>query len=88
MIKITLPSTEDRNALLEEVKTLKNAPEPWSKVYVKKDQHPTYIAENNRLRKKMKILKTNPDNQNKDIKIIKGKLLIDNEEVDGNTFFP
>ena len=88
VLKITLPSAEDRDAFLEEVKTLKNAPEPWSKVYVKKDQHPTYIAENNKLRKKMKLLKSNPDNQNKDIKILKGKLLVDNEEVDGNTFFP
>ena len=86
--KITMPSVEDRDKFLEEVKVLKDAPEPWSKVYIKKDQHPTYIAENNRLRKKLKMLKANPDNQNKDIKILKGKLLMDGEEIDGNTFFP
>ena len=86
--KITLPSVEDRDKFLEEVKVLKDAPEPWSKVYVKKDQHPTYIAENNRLRKKLKMLKANPDNQNKDIKILKGKLFMEGEEIDGNTFFP
>ena len=86
--KITLPSVEDRDKFLEEVKAMKNAPEPWSKVYIKKDQHPTYIAENNRLRKKMKMLKANPDNRNKEIKILKGKLMMEGVEIDGNTFFP
>ena len=87
VVKIRLDSIEDRNNFLENTQTLKNAPDPWSKVYIKKDQHPTYVGENNRLRKKMKILKSNPDNKNKDIKITKGKLFVDGRKVDENTFF-
>ena len=87
VVKITLPSIDDRNNFLKDTQILKNAPEPWSKVYLKKDQHPTYRAENNRLRKKLKILKANPSKKDKDIKIVKGKLLLDNKKVDENTFF-
>ena len=87
VMKIVLQSIDDRNNFLENTKTLKDAPDPFSKVYIKKDQHHTYVAENNRIRKKMKVLKSNPDNKDKDIKIIKGKLCVDGQKVDENIFF-
>ena len=60
---------------------------PWCKVFIKKDQHPVYLSENNRLRKKAYTLKKTAGNENKEIKIVKGNLLIDNVTVDKNLFF-
>ena len=86
-VKIKLPNKEDRYAFSKDTNNLKNSPEPRCKVFVKKDQHPVYIAENNRLRKKANNLKYAPGNANKVVKIINGKQLVDEVIVDENTFF-
>ena len=86
-IKIICQSNVEREAFLKGANKLKNLAEPWRKVYIKKDQHPVYIGENNRLRRKMNELKKIPGNANRVIKIINGKLLIDDIKVDENTFF-
>ena len=86
-IKIICQSNVEREAFLKGANKLKNLAKPWRKVYIKKDQHPVYIGENNRLRRKMNELKKIPGNANRVIKIINGKLLIDDIKVDENTFF-
>ena len=57
------------------------------KVFVKKDQHPVYLEENKRLRKKVGELKRKQGYENKEIKIVDGQLLVDNVSVDRNLFF-
>ena len=66
---------------------MKDCEDPWKRVYIKKDQHPVYIAENNRLRKKAAEIKEKAGNEYKEIKIFNGKLMVDNNEVDRNLFF-
>ena len=87
VLKIILQNGEERNEFLKNSIKMKDAPEPWKKVYIKKDQHPVYLAENNRLRKKVADLKKKQGNENKDIKIHDGKVLVDNTPVDRNLFF-
>ena len=71
--------------MLQKAPTLKHKDEPWKKIYIKKDLHPVYTKEKQRLYNMMKDLrKKNPD---KDIKIDKGQLLVDGLKVDSNTFF-
>ena len=78
---------EERDAFLANAPKLKDAPKAWGKVFLKKDQHPVYMAENKRLRKKLYDLKRIESNNNKDIKLIEGKLSIDGIEIDRNSFF-
>ena len=87
VIKITLPSVERRDEFLKNTSKMKEAPSPWNKVFIKKDQHPVYIAENNRLRTKANELKKKAGYENKEIKIYNGKVLVDNVVVDKNMFF-
>ena len=87
LVKVKLPSSAIRNEILNKASTLQRLSEPWSKVYIKKDLHPVYLKENKRQAKKMSDLRNNPDNQNKNIKIVGGKLLVDEVVVDKNTFF-
>ena len=87
MIKIGFQSMNERDAFVKDSKKIKNAPEIWKKVYVKKDQHPVYVNENNRLRKKMTDLRKLPDNKDKEIVIKNEKLTINGNVVDQNLFF-
>ena len=87
VVKIVLPSMEDRNEFLKNTVKMKDTPEPWKKVYIKKDQHPVYIAETNRLRKKAADLRKRPGYEEKEVKVYNGKLTVDNDEVDRNLFF-
>ena len=50
---------------LKNTANLKDANEPWKRVFIKKDLHPVYVKENNRIRKKMYALKQDPANNNK-----------------------
>ena len=85
LLKIDVQSKESRDAILEKARHLKTRNEPWCKVYVKKDVHIVYAKENQRLNNRRKELREK--NPNSDIKIIDGKLLIDQRVVDRNTFF-
>ena len=87
VVKIVLTSMEERDKFLKDTVKLKDALAPWNKVFVKKDQHPVYLSENNRLRRKVNELKKIQGNENKDIKITNGKVVIDNVVVDQNMFF-
>ena len=87
VVKIELASVEERDSFLKDTTKMKDAPPPWNKVYIKKDQHPVYLNENKRLRRKAYELKKKQGNENKDIKIVDGKVLIDGVVVDKNLFF-
>ena len=87
VLKIVLGDMEERNEFLKDSMKMKAAPAPWNKVFVKKDQHPVYLSENNRHRKKVSDLKKIQGNENKDIKIANGKVMVDNVIVDQNLFF-
>ena len=87
MTKLTFINQEKRDAFVKNSKQLKEAPEQFKKVYVKKDQHPVYIAENYRLRRKMNELRKVEGNDQKTITIKDGKLTIDGSVVDSNLFF-
>ena len=87
MIKVTFANTEDRNEFVKNSIKIKSAQDIWKKVYVKKDQHPVYANENNRLRKKKKALGRDPANANKTITLKDGKLTVDGHTVDHNLFF-
>ena len=60
--------------------------DPWKYIYIKKDLHPVYLKENKRIYKKLYDMKENPDNADKEIKVVKGKLLVDGNIIDKNTF--
>ena len=87
MIKLVFANVKDRDAFVKNSSKLKGAPEIWSKIYIKKDQHPVYVAENNRLRKKMIDARKKPENKEKEIFIKDGKLQIDGVTIDQNLFF-
>ena len=87
MIKIQFQNMGKRDAFVKNSSKMKEAPEAWKKVYVKKDQHPVYVNENNRLRTKMKKLQNVPENANKTIIIKDGKLTVNGTIVDENLFF-
>ena len=76
-IKVTLQSPDDRNELLKNTKKLKNAPPNMKKVYIKKDEHPVFYAENQRLKNKMYDMKNSEDYEGVDIKLNNNKLLMD-----------
>ena len=87
VVKIVMSSVDERDEFLKNAIKMKDAPPPWNKVYIKKDQHPVYLGENNRLRKKVNDLKKKPGYENKEIKLVNGKVLVDNQVVDKNLFF-
>ena len=86
-IKIKMPSKASRDAILRKTKDLKEAAEPWKHVYVQSDKHPVVLQEEARLRNKRKTLKSLDENKDKDVTMVKGKLMVNAEEVDHNMFF-
>ena len=87
VLKIVLENMAERNEFLKDTMKMKEAPAPWNKVFVKKDQHPVYLDENRRLRRKIGELKKKPGYENKEIKIQNGQLMVDNVSIDRNLFF-
>ena len=87
-VKITTSSMDERDKVLSMAPRLKSQP-TWTKVYVKKDLHPVYAKENQRIRKKRYDLATrfSSNNEEKEVKIVKGALLVDGVIVDKNLFF-
>ena len=79
---------DERDKVLSVASRLKSQP-IWTKVYIKKDLHPVYAKENQRIRKKQYDLSTHfsSNNEEKEVKIVKGALLVDGVVVDRNLFF-
>ena len=88
-MKVTTTSTEERDKVLPLSSKLKSQPEPWSKIYIKKDLHPVYSKENQRIRKKRYDLQTQfiSNNEQRKVEIVKGQLQVDGVTVDRNLFF-
>ena len=84
--KVTLSNKEDREKVLKKAPLLKRSSEPWGKVYIKKDTHPVYVQETNRIRKKLLALKAIPGNEDK-IKLVDGTLQLEGKVIDKNVFF-
>ena len=78
---------KNRTDITKKSVSLKNMHDPWNKVFINFDLHPVEVEENKRLRKKKKALQSLPENQDKEIKIEKGKLKIDGNIVDSNILF-
>ena len=87
-MKIITTSTTERDKVLSVAPKLKSQA-AWSKVYMKKDLHPVYAKENQRIRKKRYDLSTqfSANNEQRDVKIVKGQLQVDGVTVDRNLFF-
>ena len=86
MIKVKLSSKASREKVITNASQLRNKGEMWKKVFLKKDTHPVYVQETNRIRKKLKELSEDPVNKDK-VKLEDGRLLLDGKEVDRNLFF-
>ena len=86
-IKMTMRTKADRDSVKEKAKALKEEQAPWNNIYINKDLSPAVVAENNRLRQKMKKLKQLDENKDKEIKIVKGELKVNGNVVDKNVFF-
>ena len=56
VVKIKLASSQERNDFMKNAKILKTLNEPWKLIYIKKDLHPVYVSENNRIRKEKKCV--------------------------------
>ena len=86
-IKLNVVDKSNRNTIMKKSRELKEAAEPWKKVYINHDLHPAMVEENKRLRKKKKALQSLEENKEKEIKIEKGELKVDGEVVDSNLLF-
>ena len=88
-LKIIMSSPEERDDVLSIASKLKTAGDTWKKVYIKKDLHPVYIKENNRIRKKRYDLvnKYKYNRENHEVQIVRGELKVDGYTVDKNLFF-
>ena len=86
-IKLNVVDKSNRNTIIKKSRELKEAAEPWKKVYINHDLHPAMVEENKRLRKKKKALQSLEENKEKEIKIEKGELKVDGEVVDSNLLF-
>ena len=82
-LHVTLSNQEQQRRLLEGAKNLKGL-RGFDRVYIKKDKHPTVRREMNRLKKKEKEEKDNPDNAGTTIRYDykKRELLKDNIVID------
>ena len=87
LVKVQLPSTVLQNEILNKASVLKKLPASWSKIYIKKDRHPVYLKENKRISKKMYDLKKDLNNREKNIRIDKGRLVVDGNVIDKKNIF-
>ena len=85
LVKVKFASKDQRKLMLDNSAKLKEK-EHLNKVYIKKDTHPVYVQETNRIRLKMKKLLLIPEHKDK-VKIVDGKLELDGVIIDKNTFF-
>lgn len=79
IVKVVTRSVHERNAVLKKCKLLRGRPE-FTDVYIDSDKCFLDRRENDRLRKKVKLLRS--ENPNKQVRLFKGKILVDGDEVD------
>ncbi len=68
-IKVIVASTQTRKNILNDTRKLKQAQDPFSKIYVKKDTHPGIRKEMSRIWASEKREKENPENQGCDSQV-------------------
>ena len=66
MLKIVLKSYNTREIIMSHAPKLKDAAEPWEKIYINRDTHSVYSKEHQRIRKRFKELKKRSDLQHTD----------------------
>ena len=66
-LHVTVPTPQIRDSIIAASKELRNADEPYTRVYINKDIHPVVRKEIGRLKKKVKDEKAIPENQGVEI---------------------
>lgn len=84
LLKVKLRSREERGNILEKAKTLKEAQNPFKKIYIKKDVSPSVRNEFRRLREVVQREKDKPENAGKNVffNVREKKVYVDDLEVD------
>ena len=89
LLQIVCADNEIRERVVKSAPKLKEKGEPLSRIYINRDTHPVYQKENARLRQQLsKIKQSEREKGNEcDAKIVKGKLVWNNNVIDKNLFF-
>ena len=89
LLQVVCGNNEIRERVVKSAPKLKEKGDPFSKIYINRDTHPVYQKENARLRQQLsKIKRSERDKGNEcDAKIVKGKLVWNNNVIDKNLFF-
>lgn len=89
MLKVVCQDNETRERIIKSAPKLKQKGEVFSKIYLNRDTHPVYRKESARMRQRLyRIKQTERQKGNEcDAKIIKGKLIWNNDIIDQNLFF-
>ena len=66
-LKVTLAVPSKQKQLVESARKLKDMPDPFKKIFIKKDMHPGVRREFNRLRESEKAQRESPDNNGRTI---------------------
>ena len=77
-----LDSKDVRDTIMRNARRLKGLSAPWANIYINKDLSPVLVQENKRLREKKKRLSSSDDMKDKDVRIEKGRLKVDDEVID------
>ena len=89
MLQVVCENNEVRERIVKSAPKLKEKGDLLSKIYINRDTHPVYQKENARLRKRLSEIKRSEKDKGVecDAKIVKGKLVWNNNIVDTNLFF-
>ena len=89
LLQVVCDSNEIREEVMKASPTLKEKGDVLSKIYINRDVHPVYQKENGRLRKRLSDIKRTENEKGNecDAKIVKGKLIWNENVIDQNMFF-
>ena len=86
-LKVTFDNNKLREDVIKNSHNLKELAPPLNKVFINRDTHPVYLKEHQRLRKRFNDEKKRHLDKGADyVKLTKGTLYINGEEVDKNIF--
>ena len=89
LLKVVCDSNEIREDVMKVSPKLKEKGDVLSKIFINRDAHPVYQKENGRLRKRLSDIKRTENEKGNecDAKIVKGKLIWNQNVIDQNMFF-
>ena len=89
LLQVVCGSNEIREDVMKASPKLKEKGDVLSKIFINRDAHPVYQKENGRLRKRLSDIKRteNEKGNDCDAKIVKGKLIWNQNVIDQNMFF-